>query len=364
MYDFLIIGAGLFGCTFAHEARKRGYTVLVVDRRNHLGGNVYCENKDGIVIHKYGPHIFHTNNDRVWEFVNTYLRFNRFINSPIATYKDEIFNLPFNMNTFAQMWGIKTPEEAKKIIEEQRKMIVGKPKNLEEQAIANVGLDIYETLIKGYTEKQWGQPCNTLPASIIERLPVRFVYDNNYFNDTYQGIPVGGYNRLFQRLLFGCDISLDYDFYRHRDECFDAAKTIVYTGQIDKYFNLCYGALGYRSLCFKTERLEKPNYQGVAVMNYTDKDIPYTRIVEHKHFEFGTQDFTYITKEYPVKYDIDKEPFYPINTEENHKLYAKYKKLADKEKNVIFGGRLAEYKYYNMDEVILSALNAADKFFS
>ncbi len=361
MYNFLIIGSGLFGSIFAHEAKKRGKSVLLLERRNHVGGNVYCEEKEGIRIHKYGAHIFHTDYKDVWDYVNQFVEFNNYVNSPIANYKGELYNLPFNMNTFSKMWGVATPAEAAAIIAEQRKVITEKPKNLEEQAISLVGTDIYTKLIKGYTEKQWGRSCAELPAFIIQRLPVRYTFDNNYFNDRYQGIPVGGYNKLIDALLDGIEVRLGVDYNLQRKEYQNIAETVVYTGAIDAYFEYCFGPLEYRSLRFETERLEEENHQGVAVMNYTDRETPYTRSIEHKHFEFGKQPVTYVTKEYPADWKPGDEAYYPVNDEKNQKLYTQYAELAKKEKNVIFGGRLAEYKYYDMDDVIKRALDMAGK---
>lgn len=360
MLNYLVIGSGLFGSVFAHEAKKHGKSVLLIERRNHVGGNVYCEEKEGIRIHKYGAHIFHTDYKDVWDYVNQFVVFNNFVNSPVANYKGELYNLPFNMNTFSKMWGVATPAEAAAIIAEQRKVITGKPKNLEEQAISLVGTDIYTKLIKGYTEKQWGRSCTELPAFIIQRLPVRYTFDNNYFNDRYQGIPVGGYNKLIVALLDGIEVRLGVDYNLQRKEYQDIAETVVYTGAIDAYFDYCFGPLEYRSLRFETERLEEENYQGVAVMNYTDRETPYTRSIEHKHFEFGKQPVTYVTKEYPADWKPGDEAYYPINDEKNQKLYARYAELAKKEKNVIFGGRLAEYKYYDMDDVIKKALDVVN----
>lgn len=356
-YDYLIVGSGLFGSTFAYEAGKRGKTCLVIDKRSHAGGNIFCENIDGINIHKYGAHIFHTSNKEIWQYINQFAEFNNYVNSPVANYKGEIYNLPFNMNTFSKMWNISTPEEAEIVIAKQRKVITHEPQNLEEQAISFVGTDIYEKLIKGYTEKQWGKSCKELPAFIIKRLPVRLIYDNNYFNDRYQGIPVGGYNQIIEKMLAQADIILNADFNDDRIYYKDIAEKIIYTGSIDSYFDYQLGHLEYRSLRFETEKAEKANYQGVAVMNFTDRETPYTRIIEHKHFEFGNQPVSYITKEYPQNWDITKEAYYPVNNEKNQELYAKYLKLAEKENNVLFGGRLAEYKYYDMDKVIESALN-------
>ena len=360
-YDYLIAGAGLFGSVFAYEAKRRGIKCLVVDRRNHIGGNIYCEQQDGINIHKYGAHIFHTSNKKVWDYVNQFAEFNNYINSPVANYNGEIYNLPFNMNTFSKMWGISTPQQAEAIINEQKQAITHEPQNLEEQAISLVGTDIYTKLIKGYTEKQWGKKCTELPAFIIKRLPVRYTYDNNYFNDRYQGIPIGGYNKIIEKMLECIDVELNCDY----NICFDKdqkiAEKVIYTGAIDEYFNYQLGHLEYRGLKFETERLEQENYQGVAVMNFTDSETPYTRIIEHKHFEFGKQPVTYITKEYPQDWKLGEEAYYPVNDDKNQQLYVKYKELADKEKNVIFGGRLGEYKYYDMDKVIESALNLVEK---
>ena len=360
-YDYIIAGSGLFGSVFAHEAKKAGKKCLVVERPSHIGGNIYCEQKDGINIHKYGAHIFHTSNKKVWDYINQFAEFNNYINSPVANYKSEIYNLPFNMNTFSKMWGIRTPQEAEEIINKQRQAITSEPQNLEEQAISLVGTDIYIKLIKGYTEKQWGRKCTELPAFIIKRLPVRYTYDNNYFNDRYQGIPISGYNQIIEKMLEGTDVELNCDY----NICFDKdqkiAEKVIYTGAIDEYFNYQLGHLEYRGLKFETERLEQENYQGIAVMNFTDSKTPYTRIIEHKHFEFGKQPVTYITKEYPQDWKLEEEAYYPVNDDKNQKLYAKYKELADKEKNVIFGGRLGEYKYYDMDKVIESALNLVEK---
>lgn len=363
MYNYLIVGSGLFGSVFAHEAKKYGKSVLVIERRNHTGGNIYCENKEGINIHKYGAHIFHTDYKDVWEYVNQFVEFNNFVNSPVANYKGELYNLPFNMNTFSKMWGVVTPAEAAAKIAEQRKAISGEPKNLEEQAISLIGTDVYTKLIKGYTEKQWGRSCTELPAFIIQRLPVRYTFDNNYFNDRYQGIPVGGYNKLIDALLEGVEVRLGGDYNQHREEYQDIAEAVVYTGPIDAYFNYSLGQLEYRGLRFETERLEEENHQGVAVVNYTEREVPYTRSIEHKHFEFGKQPVTYVTKEYPANWKPGEEAYYPVNNERNQKLYAQYADLAKKEKNVIFGGRLAEYKYYDMDDVIKSALNVVEKAF-
>ena len=361
MYDYLIIGSGLFGSVFAHEAKQRGKTVLILEKRQHTGGNIYCEEKDGINIHKYGPHIFHTDDKEVWDYVNRFVEFNHFIHSPVANYKGELFNLPFNMNTFVEMWGVTTPAEAAAIIAEQRKAVTGTPKNLEEQAVSLVGTDIYTKLIKGYTEKQWGRSCRELPAFIIRRLPVRYTFDNNYFNDRYQGIPTGGYNKLTEALLEGIEVRLGADYNQQRDAYKDIAETVIYTGPIDAYFNYSLGQLEYRGLRFETERLEEENHQGVAIMNYTEREIPYTRCIEHKHFEFGRQPVTWITKEYPSDWKPGEEAYYPVNTERNQRLYEQYVELAKKEKKVIFGGRLAEYRYYDMDDVIRSALDTVKK---
>lgn len=363
-YDYLIVGAGLFGSTFAYEAKKRGKKCLVIDRRNHIGGNVYCEKIENINVHKYGAHVFHTNKKIIWDYVNRFAEFNRYINSPIANYKGEIYNLPFNMNTFHKLWGVVTPQEAKSKIEEQKRIVgIKEPKNLEEQAISLVGIDIYEKLIKGYTEKQWGRKATELPAFIIKRLPVRFTYDNNYYNDDYQGIPKGGYNVIINKMLKDVDVELETDYFSNREKWNNLANKIVFTGMIDEYFNYKYGYLEYRSLRFENEIFEIENYQGNAVVNYTDAETPYTRIIEHKHFEFGTQPKTIITKEYPVEWRPGYEPFYPVNDRKNNMLYLKYKKLADSENNVIFGGRLAEYKYYDMDQIICKALKTIKKEF-
>ena len=361
MYNYLIVGSGLFGAVFAHEAKKRGKSVLVLEKRNHTGGNTYCEEKDGIRIHTYGAHIFHTDDKEVWDYINQFVPFNNFVNSPLANYHGEIYNLPFNMNTFRQMWGVSTAEEAKAIITSQRKVINGEPKNLEEQAISLVGTDIYEKLIKGYTEKQWGRSCTELPAFIIRRLPVRYTFDNNYFNDRYQGIPVGGYNKLIDALLEGTEVRLGVDYTLQRGNYKGIAETVVFTGMIDAYFNNCLGRLEYRGLRFETERFEEENHQGVAVMNYTDRETPYTRSIEHKHFEFGKQPVTWVTKEYPAEWKPGGEAYYPVNDTKNQALYARYAELAKKEKSVIFGGRLAEYKYYDMDDVIKRALDCVKR---
>lgn len=368
--DYLIVGAGLFGSVFAHKAMQLGKKCLVIDRRQHLGGNLYCENVEGINVHKYGAHIFHTSNKKVWNFVNSIVEFNRYTNSPVANYKGKLYNLPFNMNTFYQIWGVTTPAEAKAKIEEQKAEAVARmkvdgvtePRNLEEQAQTLIGKDIYEKLIKGYTEKQWGRKCTDLPAFIIKRLPVRMVFDNNYFNDKYQGIPIGGYNVLIERLLEGADVRLDCDFFAHREELESLADKVVFTGAIDEYYGYRFGKLEYRTVRFETEILDMPNYQGNAVVNYTEREIPYTRIIEHKHFEMFGADIeacpkTVISKEYSSEWREGSEPYYPVNDEKNNALYLKYKELADRETNVIFGGRLAEYKYYDMHHIVEKALN-------
>ena len=369
-YDFIIVGSGLFGSTFAHIANKQGKKCLVIDKRPHIGGNVYCEKIEGINVHKYGAHIFHTSNKKVWDFVNSIVEFNRYTNSPVANYKGKLYNLPFNMNTFYQMWGVTTPSEAIKKLEEQRKEAISKmnelgvsePRNLEEQAQILIGKDIYEILIKGYTEKQWGRKCTELPTFIIKRLPVRLTFDNNYFNDKYQGIPIGGYNLLIEKLLAGIEVKTNCDFFANRHTYTQIAEKIVYTGAIDEFFDYCYGNLEYRTVTFKTEILDTPNFQGNAVINYTEKEIPYTRIIEHKHFElFGNDIYnnhkTVISKEYSQEWNAGCEPYYPVNNDKNNNLYSKYKLLADKEKNVIFGGRLAEYKYYDMHQIIEKVLS-------
>lgn len=359
------MGSGLFGSVFAHEAKKRGKTCLVIEKRNHVGGNVYCENVDGINVHKYGAHIFHTNDKKIWDYVNSFVEFNRYTNSPIANYKGELYNLPFNMNTFYQLWGVKTPEEAKQKIQEQvKKLNINKPKNLEEQAISLVGEDIYNKLIKGYTEKQWGRKATELPAFIINRLPVRFTFDNNYFNDKYQGIPIGGYNTLIDKLLEGIEIKTDIDYFKDQEKWNSLAEKVVFTGKIDEFYDYKYGKLEYRSLKFEHSRLEQENYQGNAVVNYTEREIPYTRIIEHKHFEFGKQSHTVITKEYPQEWSLGKEPYYPINNDKNKEVYNSYKAESNNEEKVIFGGRLAEYKYYDMHQVIASALSRVKKEFN
>jgi UDP-galactopyranose mutase len=370
-YDYLIVGSGLFGATFAYKAKLAGKKCLVIDKRPHLGGNVYCEKIEGINVHKFGAHIFHTANKEVWDFVNALVPFNRYTNCPVANFHGELYNLPFNMNTFYQMWGVHTPEEAQAKIAEQRAAVAAtlggsEPRNLEEQALLLVGRDIYEKLIKEYTEKQWGRPCTELPAFIIRRLPLRFVFDNNYFNDPYQGIPIGGYNLLIERLLEGIDTRLNCDFFANRDKLTALANTIIYTGPIDQFYDYRFGKLQYRTVRFETETLNTPNYQGNAVVNYTSHDVPYTRVIEHKHFEsFGQSVYdnpkTVISREYSTEWQPGMEPYYPVNDERNAALYAQYKSLADTEKHVHFGGRLAEYKYYDMAPTIEQALNLAQR---
>ena len=371
-YNYLIVGSGLFGSIFAYEANKKGKKCLVIDKRSHIGGNIYTENVSGINVHKYGAHIFHTSNKEVWNYIQQFAKFNRYTNSPVARYKDELYNLPFNLNTFSRMFNLITPQDIEKKLDEERKegleKLNGKePSNLEEQAISLVGTTVYEKLIKGYTEKQWGMPCTELPSFIIKRLPVRMIYDNNYFNDKYQGIPIGGYTQIIEKMLDGIDVKLNYDFFEHREELENIADKIVFTGQIDKYYDYKFGQLEYRSVRFETEELDIDNYQGNAVVNYTDREVPYTRIIEHKHFEQGKQlgnevtegpsvGKTIISKEYSDKWDASKEPYYPINNERNNELYAKYEKLAKEDNKVIFGGRLGQYKYYDMDKVIVEAL--------
>jgi UDP-galactopyranose mutase len=357
-YDYLIVGSGLFGAVFAYEMANAGKKVLVIEKRDHIGGNVYTEEREGINIHKYGAHIFHTSDKDVWDYINKFTDFNRYTNSPIAIYKDELYNLPFNMNTFHQIWGVKTPKEAKEIIEKQKEEYgVENPKNLEEQAINLVGIDIYEKLIKGYTEKQWGKKCTELPPFIIKRLPVRFTYDNNYFNDLYQGIPIGGYTKIIEIMLKDVEVKLNTDFIEEREKWEKIASKILYTGMIDQYYDYCYGELEYRSLKFQHELKDTENYQGNAIVNYTEAEIPYTRIIEHKHFENEITNKSVITKEYPKTWEKGQEAYYPINDDKNTKLYEKYNKLTKEEKNTLFGGRLAKYKYYDMWEIIKEALN-------
>lgn len=372
-YDYLIVGAGLFGAIFAYEAKKAGKKVLVIDRRDHIGGNIYTKEVEGIQVHQYGAHIFHTSDKEVWDYIQQFAEFNRYTNSPVARYKDELYNLPFNMNTFSKMWGVRTPAEAKEIIQRQIKEAgITEPKNLEEQAISLVGKDIYEKLVKGYTEKQWGRRATELPSFIIRRLPVRYVYDNNYFNDKYQGIPVGGYTKIIERMLEGTEVRLMTDFFANREILAKEAENIVFTGMIDAYYDYCFGELEYRSLRFETEVLDMENYQGNAVVNYTEYEVPYTRIIEHKHFEYGCQggyggdgsgvsDKTVITREYPVAWSRGEEPYYPMNDEKNNALYARYRELADQEEHVIFGGRLGMYRYFDMHQVVREALKCVRK---
>lgn len=360
-YDYLIVGAGLFGAVFAREMTDAGKRCLVIDRRDHVAGNACTETVEGIAVHRYGAHIFHTNDDTVWNYVNRFARFNRFTNSPIANYKGELYNLPFNMNTFHQMWGVTTPAQARAEIRRQQETSGGEPQNLEEQAIRLVGRDIYEKLIKGYTQKQWGRPCTELPSFIIRRLPVRFTYDNNYFNDRYQGIPEDGYTAIFEKLLDGIDLRLNCDYLAEKDTLRPLAERMIYTGPIDQYFDYCYGPLQFRSLRFETEVLDTDNYQGNAVVNYTDAETPFTRIIEHKHFVFGTQPKTVVTREYPADWQVGGEPYYTVNDEANSALYQKYAALAAQDDTVVFGGRLGEYQYYDMDKVIASALACAQR---
>ena len=367
MYDYLIVGAGLYGATFAHEAKRAGKSVLVIEKRPHIAGNVYTERIEGINVHKYGAHIFHTSDQRVWEYVGQFAEFNRFTNSPVANYKGEVYSLPFNMYTFNKMWGVVTPEEAAAKIAAQRGEIRGEPRNLEEQAISLVGRDIFETLVKGYTEKQWGRPCTELPAFIIKRLPVRLTFDNNYFNALYQGVPIGGYTKLVENMLEGVEVRLNTDYLANRAELDALAEKVVYTGPIDAYFAYCLGALEYRSVRFETEVLDMPNFQGNAAVNYTDRETPWTRIIEHKWFEFGKDEQgndlprTVISREYSAAWQVGDEPYYPVNDEKNSALHQRYRELAAGAKNVLFGGRLGEYKYYDMDQVIAAALRAAQE---
>lgn len=357
MYDYLIVGAGLYGSVFAHEMTKAGKSCLVIDKRDHIGGNIYTEEIEGIQVHKYGAHIFHTSSKEIWDYVNKFAEFNRYTNSPVARFKDELYNLPFNMNTFNKLWGVITPKEAQDRIDEQIKESgITNPKNLEEQAIALVGKDIYEKLVKGYTEKQWGRRADELPPFIIKRLPVRMTYDNNYFNDRYQGIPIGGYTAMIEKLLEGIQVDLGEDYLENRDKYKGAAKKVVFTGMIDAFYNYCFGELEYRSLRFETEVLDEENYQGNAVVNYTEYEVPYTRIIEHKHFEYGIQPKTVITREYPAAWNNGDEPYYPMNDEKNNSMYEQYNELAKKDDNVIFGGRLGVYKYYDMHKIIAEAL--------
>ncbi|MCI7179744.1 MAG: UDP-galactopyranose mutase [Schaedlerella sp.] len=361
-YDYLIVGAGLYGAVMAHELHKRGKKCLVIDKREHIAGNIYCEEIEGIHVHKYGAHIFHTSDKKIWDYINQFAEFNNYINSPIAIYQDELYNLPFNMNTFSKMWGVKTPQEAKAMIEKQVKETgITEPKNLEEQGLSLVGKDVFEKLVKGYTEKQWGRECKDLPAFIIKRLPVRFTYDNNYFNDRYQGIPIGGYTAIVEKMLEGVEVRTGTDFFDFRKENPDISEKIIFTGMIDEYFDYCLGALQYRSVRFETEILDCDNYQGNAVVNYTEEEVPYTRIIEHKHFEFGKQEKTVISKEYSSEWTVGMEPYYPVNDEKNNALFARYKELAESQDKVIFGGRLGNYRYYDMDKVIAAALDKLDE---
>lgn len=372
-YDYLVVGAGLFGATFAYEAKKKGKTCLVIDKRDHIAGNIYTKEQSGINVHVYGAHIFHTSDKEIWDYINQFAEFNNYINSPVAVYKDELYNLPFNMNTFSKMWNIRTPEEAKKVIKDQiQELNITDPKNLEEQALSLVGRDVYEKLIKGYTEKQWGRSCTDLPAFIIKRLPLRFTYDNNYFNDRFQGIPMGGYTQIIEKMLDGIDVKTSEDFFALRDRMTrdgDVMKTtlsdgtevsyekILFTGQIDEYYDSKFGPLEYRSVRFETEELPEENYQGNAVVNYTEREVPYTRIIEHKHFEFGKQPTTIISREYSSEWKPGVEPYYPVNNDKNNALYEKYQELAKEEKNVLFGGRLGMYKYFDMDKDLRAALD-------
>lgn len=371
-YDYLIVGSGLFGSIFAYEANKKGKKCLVIDKRPHIAGNIYTEEQYGINVHKYGAHIFHTSNQEVWDYINQFATFNRYTNSPVARYKDELYNLPFNMNTFNKLWGVVTPEEAQaKIEQEKQECGITEPKNLEEQAISLIGKTIYEKLVKGYTEKQWGQKATELPSFIIKRLPVRFIYDNNYFNDIYQGIPIGGYTKIIEKMLDGIEVRLNYDYFDHKEELDTIAEKVIFTGPIDQYYNYQFGELQYRSVRFETEVLDKENYQGNAVVNYTEYEVPYTRIIEHKHFEYGAslgkiaegeaKEKTIISREYSDTWVQGKEPYYPINNERNNSLYQQYAELAKNNDKVIFGGRLGQYKYYDMDKVILEALNCVKK---
>lgn len=364
-YDYLIVGAGLYGAVFAHEAKKKNKKCLVIDKRKHIGGNIYCENIEGINVHKYGAHIFHTSNKKIWDYVNSLVEFNRYTNSPVANYQGNLYNLPFNMNTFYQLWKVKTPAEAKAIIDQQvAELGIENPRNLEEQALSLVGTDIYKTLIKEYTEKQWGRKATELPAFIIKRLPIRFTFDNNYFNDLYQGIPIGGYTKLVDILLEGTEVRLGVNYFECREEMNDLAETVIYSGMIDEFYDYEHGVLEYRSLKFDHEVLEIPNFQGNAVVNYIDSSIPYTRIIEHKHFEFGDQKHTVITKEYPMEWSKKDEPYYPVNDDRNDRIFKQYKEIARQEKNVIFGGRLADYKYYDMHHVVGLALKKTEELFT
>lgn len=361
-YDYLIVGTGLFGAVFAHEMTKQGKSCLAIDKRDHIGGNIYTKEMEGIQVHVYGAHIFHTSNKETWDYINQFAEFNHYINSPVAVYKDELYNLPFNMNTFSKLWGIRTPKEAQERIQAQIASLgITDPQNLEEQALSLVGVDVYEKLVKGYTEKQWGRDCKDLPSFIIKRLPLRFTYDNNYFNDRYQGIPIGGYTAIIEKLFEGTDVILNTEYRPFMAENPDIASRVIYTGMIDEYYDFCFGPLQYRTVSFETEVLEVPNYQGNAVVNYTEREVPYTRIIEHKHFEFGKQDKTVISREYPTEWKPGMEPYYPINDAVNSELFEKYQKLADRETNVFFGGRLGNYKYYDMDKTIEAARDLAGK---
>lgn len=363
MYDYLIVGSGLYGAVCAYELSKQGKKCLVIEKRPHIGGNVYTEEVEGINVHKYGAHIFHTSDKAIWDYINRFAEFNNYINQPVARYKNECYNLPFNMNTFTKLWpDVFTPEEAQRRIEEERRLgYVENPKNLEEQAVNLVGKTIYEKLIKGYTEKQWGRPCNELPAFIIKRLPVRFTFDNNYFNDRYQGIPEGGYTGIIEKMLKGVEVRLNCDFFEDKQKYLSMAKKIIYTGAIDRFYDYCFGPLEYRSVRFETEVLDMPNYQGNAVINYTAYDVPFTRIIEHKHFEYGKQPKTVISREYSSAWQPGEEPYYPVNDEKNAALYEKYKALSEKDKNVVFGGRLGQYRYYDMHNVIKAALEQVER---
>ncbi len=359
-YDYLIVGTGLFGAVFAHEMTKQGKRCLAIDKRDHIAGNIYTKEMEDIQVHVYGAHIFHTGNKATWQYINQFAEFNHYINSPVAVYKDELYNLPFNMNTFSKLWGIRTPAEAQERIKEQvAELGITEPQNLEEQALSLVGTDVYEKLVKGYTEKQWGRDCKDLPSFIIKRLPLRFTYDNNYFNDRYQGIPEGGYTAIIEKMFEGTDILLNTEYKSFIAGHQDVADRIIYTGMIDEYYDFCYGPLQYRTVSFETEVLDMPNYQGNAVVNYTEREVPYTRIIEHKHFEFGKQEKTVISREYPTEWKPGMEPYYPINDAHNGELFAKYRALADQETRVFFGGRLGNYKYYDMDKTIEAALTLA-----
>jgi len=361
-YDYLIVGTGLLGAVFAHEMTQKGKNCLAIDKRDHIAGNIYTKEVEDIQVHVYGAHIFHTSNKKIWQYINQFAEFNHYINSPVAIYKDELYNLPFNMNTFSRLWGIRTPEEAQQRIKDQvAELGITEPQNLEEQALSLVGTDVYEKLVKGYTEKQWGRDCKDLPAFIIKRLPLRFTYDNNYFNDRYQGIPEGGYTGIIEKMLEGTDILLHTDYKSFIKENPDIADRILYTGMLDEFYDFCYGPLQYRTVTFQTEVLDMPNFQGNAVVNYTEREVPYTRIIEHKHFAFGTQNKTVISREYPTEWQPGMEPYYPINDTYNSQLFARYRALADKESRVFFGGRLGNYKYYDMDKTIEAALELSER---